>query len=47
MYDIKIRILYNIISIVFVKMKNKINKKKKKGMKEFFIISIWNNKGLF
>lgn len=36
----KIRILYNIISIVFVKMKNKINKKKKKGMKEFFIISI-------
>lgn len=36
----KIRILYNIISIVFVKMKNKINKKKKKGMIEFFIISI-------
>lgn len=36
----KTRIPYNTISIAFAKMKNKTNKKKKKGMKELPITSI-------
>lgn len=39
-YEIKTRIPYITISIAFAKIKNKTNKKKKKGMKELPITSI-------